>query len=342
MTNPETRAALPIGPFMDARRPIRVLSKRLPRLLIKLAISAALIWFVCRDIDPSGIGRRFVGQSPEWLIAAALAVLAQILIAALRWQQILKALGIEIPARTVVSMSFIGSFFNSWLLGSGSGDVARAILAPADARGRSVIVHSVLFDRAATFAGIGLTVLPVVLFNIGPLARGIPVLISLAVVTVPFLGLIWLERLISLIIRWRLPIAGLVGNLVESWQRLRRSRPRFYLALAIGALSEVTISITAYCLARAQHLDISLVDFMAVMPAVVLLGALPISVGGWGVRENVLVLALAPLGVAAGAALLIGVEIGFLGAVLSLPGGVFWLFRHVLRSSPAPVPRGSV
>src|SRR5258708_24598393 len=54
------------------------------------------------------------------------------------------------------------------------------------------------------------------------------------------------------------------------------------------------------------------------MPAVVLLGALPISVGGWGVRENVLVLALAPLGVAAGAALLIGVEIGFLGAVLSL------------------------
>jgi glycosyltransferase 2 family protein len=340
--NPETAAAPAIAPFTDAKPPTTILSHRLLRLLAKLAISAGLIWFVCRNVDPAGVGPRFAGQSPPWLVAATIATLAQILLAALRWQQVLKALGIEIPAGKVLSTTFIGSFFNCWLLGSGSGDVARAVLAPADARGRSAIVHSVLFDRAATFAGIGVTVLPVVVFNIGPLARGIPVLVSLAVVTVPFIGLIWLERVVDLVIRWRLPMAGLAGNLVESWQRLRRSWPRFLLALALAAVSEVTISATAYCLARAQHLDISLVDFLALMPAVLLLGALPISVGGWGVRENVLVLALAPIGIAAGAALLIGVEIGFLGAVLTLPGGAIWLLRHVLRRQPAATPAVSI
>ena len=99
--------------------------------------------------------------------------------------------------------------------------------------------------------------------------------------------------------------------------------------MALGAVSEVAISVTAYCLTRAQHLDVSFVDFLVLMPPVVLLGALPISIGGWGVRENVLVLTLAPLGIATDAAL-IGVQIGLVGALMSLPGGAIWLFGHIL------------
>ena len=113
-------------------------------------------------------------------------------------------------------MTYIGSFFNSWLLGNGSGDVARALLAPPDPRGRGAIVHSVLFDRAATFAGIGLTILPAVALNIGPLARGVPVLISLAVVALPFVGLIWLEPVAAFVIRRRLPFAS---GLPRAWSK---------------------------------------------------------------------------------------------------------------------------
>jgi uncharacterized membrane protein YbhN (UPF0104 family) len=330
MTSPETQADATAAPYANTGAPPRLLSHRLAGLITKLAVSAALIWFVCRNIDLTGVAQRFVGQSAGWLIAAALATLAQILLAALRWQQVLRALGIIIPNRTVFSVSFVASFFNSWLLGTGSGDVARAVLAPANQRGRGAVVHSVLFDRAVTFAGVGLTILPIVALNIGPLARGIPVLISLALVALPFVGMLWLKPIAQLIIRWRLPFAKLAGGLVDSWQRLCRSGWRFALALGLGAVSEVNISVTAYCLARAQHLDISFVDFLVLMPPVVLLGALPISIGGWGVRENVLVLTLAPLGIATGAALLIGVQIGLLGALMSLPGGAIWLFGHIL------------
>ena len=74
------------------------------------------------------------------------------------------------------------------------------------------------------------------------------------------------------------------------------------MAIALAVVSEIALALTAYCLARAQHLDVSFVDFLMLMPPVLLLGALPISVGGWGVRENVLVdMALAPIGVASGA-----------------------------------------
>jgi uncharacterized membrane protein YbhN (UPF0104 family) len=327
-------AAVASARYLSTARARKLLSHWLVQLLVKLAISSGLIWLVCRNIDPTGLTQRFEGQSPEWVFAAALATLAQILIAAVRWQVILRALGIQIPSRTVVSVTFVGSFFNTFLLGNGSGDLARAVLAPPNSRGRSAVVHSVLFDRAVTFAGVGLAILPVTTLNIGPLARNLPVLISIGVVSLPFIGLLWLEPVVALLVRWRQPFAGLAQDLVDSWQRLRRSWRHFLLSLAFAALSEVAISVVAYCLARAQNLDVSFVDFLALMPPVVLLGALPISIGGWGVRENVLVLTLAPLGIAAGSALLVGVQIGLLGAVLSLPGAAIWLFGHVLRQKP--------
>ena len=59
--------------------------------LVKLAVSAGLIWLVCRNIDLSGVAQRFVGQSPWWIVAAAAATMVQIPLAALRWQRILRA-----------------------------------------------------------------------------------------------------------------------------------------------------------------------------------------------------------------------------------------------------------
>ncbi|MBV9554806.1 MAG: flippase-like domain-containing protein, partial [Alphaproteobacteria bacterium] len=255
-------APIALGPgaalSAEAGKPaVKPLWQRLLGAGAKLAISAALIWLVCRNIDLRGLGERFVGQSPAWLVAAAVATLAQIPLAALRWSQILRALDLAIPGRTIFSISWIGSFFNSWLLGNGSGDVARALVAPPDTRGRAALVHSVLFDRAISFGGVALAILPVVALGLGPLSRGTPTLVSLAIVAAPFLAMFWVEPLAPLMVRWRLPFAGPLDGLVQSWQRLRRARGRVLLALTAAVMSEVALTFTAYALARAQHLEVS-------------------------------------------------------------------------------------
>src|SRR5579862_8670083 len=127
--------------------------------VLRLAVSVALVAWVGRQIDTAAFARQFTAQSPVWLVAAALATLAQIAIAAARWRQILVSLRIEVSSETVLSVTYIASFFNAWLLGTMGGDVARAVLAPAGTHGRVTIVHSVLLDRIMTFAGLGLVIL---------------------------------------------------------------------------------------------------------------------------------------------------------------------------------------
>jgi glycosyltransferase 2 family protein len=314
---------------------------RLFLLPFKFAVSGLLIAVVFRSIDLGSVAERFAGQARGWLIAAALVTMAQIVLAALRWDQIIKGLGATVPREAVMRVTYIGTFFNSWLLGNIGGDAARAMLAPEGGIGRIRIIYSVLFDRVVTLAGLAFVMLPVIALNTGPLARSIPVFASLAVAALPFTGLSaigWLAPVIG----GRAPAAMLrIRELGLSWRLLCQAPGRLAAALAIAAAGQFAIPAVAYSLARAQHLDVAFIDFVVLIPPVVLLSALPISIGGWGVRENAMIIAMASIGMAAGSALLISVEVAALASLISLPGGAIWMLRYLGRPAPAlaPVPR---
>jgi uncharacterized membrane protein YbhN (UPF0104 family) len=315
-------------------------------LPFKFAVSAVLIAVVFRNIDLDSFSERFAGQSSGWLIAAAAVIMAQILLAALRWDQIIKGVGARVPIEAVARVTYIGTFFNSWLLGNIAGDAARAVLVPEGGIGRTKIIYSVLFDRVTTLAGLAFIILPVIALNMGPLARSIPVFASLAVAILPFIGL---TAIGLMAIGLTAPTFGgratamrsRIRELGLTWMRLCHAPGRLGAALVIAAASQIAIPLVAYGLARAQHLDVAFVDFLILIPPVVLLSALPISIGGWGVRENAMIIALAPIGVTASSALLISVELALLSMLLSLPGGAIWLLRYLGRPAPllAPAPQ---
>lgn len=319
-------------------------AKGLGGTLLRLAVTAILVGLIFRNIDVSGITARFADQSLPWVFAAACVTALQIPLGALRWRYILASLAVPTRADTVLAVTWIGGFWANCLLGTAAGDAARAVLAPAGSNGRAVIVHSVLFDRAATLAGLVLVIVPVALLDLGPFARSLPLLAALAVALLPvlvFSGIGWFARIAR---GWRFFMANHLMQMADSWRQLRRSPGVVASALVVSALGQVGISATAYCLARAEHLDTSLIEFLILMPPVVLLTALPISAGGWGLRENAMIAALAPVGIASNAALLISVQMGMLAALTSLPGGVILLFRNsrmsgrwssrILKSSP--------
>lgn len=328
-------APMPTGLKSDpGPGPGRPHARRWIGAILRVALSAALVVWVCRRIDPAAFAHQFTAQSPAWLVAAALATGAQIVVAALRWHQVLLGLGVAVSSRVVLSVSYIASFFNSWLLGTMGGDVVRAIIAPAGESGRAAVVHSVLLDRIMTFAGLGLVILPLALIGAGPLARSLPLIVSLVAAVVPIALIPVIEPVTKLVGGRCIPFAGLAFGLAGSWNCLQRATGRFVAALALAVISTLALSFTAWCLSQAQHLDVSFIDFLMLMPPVVLLSGLPISVGGWGVRENAMIAALATIGVGASAATVLSVQLGGLAAVVSLPGGGLWLWRHLASSRP--------
>ena len=299
---------------------------------LKLGISAGLVILVCRHIDGARLVERFAGQSPLWICATALIGLVQIGLLTLRWQQILKGLGGESGIGSALAVTYMGCFFGAFLFGPTGSDVARAVLAPSRQLGRQGIVHSVLFERLASVAGLGLAVAPLMVIEAGPLARGWPLVVALAVVPLPFFALVgagWLARMFP---RRTSALFVALREFDQSCRQLCRAWPRFAAAVAMAATGQILVAAEAWCLSQSMQLGVSFLDFAILMPPVMLLVALPISAGGWGVREGAMVAALALVGIGSAPALLLSVELGLLVTLVSLPGGAIWLHRCFTRA----------
>jgi glycosyltransferase 2 family protein len=70
-----------------------------------------------------------------------------------------------------------------------------------------------------------------------------------------------------------------------------------------------------------------------------LIQLLPVSLAGWGVREVVLVVALASFGIPAEAALATSVLLGLCLVIVGLPGGLIWLADWDVARSGGPAAR---
>lgn len=86
------------------------------------------------------------------------------------------------------------------------------------------------------------------------------------------------------------------------------SVPTLLLAVAGQALMARTVYLAAQSLA----IEVSLLDCLVLIQPVTLLTSLPISIGGWGVRETAMIGVFGLVGVPASAALVLSVQIGLL------------------------------
>jgi hypothetical protein len=77
-----------------------------------------------------------------------------------------------------------------------------------------------------------------------------------------------------------------------------------------------------FALAKGMDVDAPLASFLLLAPLVTLVTTVPISLGGWGVREGAMVTALSFLDVPSTVALSVSIQFGLVMMVVGLPGGV--------------------
>jgi 8-oxo-dGTP pyrophosphatase MutT (NUDIX family) len=98
--------------------------------------------------------------------------------------------------------------------------------------------------------------------------------------------------------------------------------------IGISILNQLVLGWIVYYIAGRLHVDIGLMTIMALFSPALLLSMMPISLGGWGVREAALVWLLGTANVPQDASLAISLLFGIVTTAASLVGGVLWLFER--------------
>ncbi len=304
----------------------------------KAAVTLGIVYWLATSVDLGMVGRILAQAKYTYLVFSCLIVTAVILIGCVRWRMLIGHLGLVIPMRQALPSYYLGMFFNNFLPTGVGGDLARTVHLKLHGHGIKPLISSALADRT-----IGLAVML--------LLGGISLLLSPELRIDPdrklyLAGLIALGLAGGFALFWfsnRLPLENLSRRYQHT--RLRRGAIEVvhllttyrtalrgvFAAVLMSVVMQSLVIVAYYLLARGVGIELSLVTFFAFVSMVQVAASLPISLGGLGVREGVLVALLAGVGVD----IQLGVALSLLFLLTlwlcSLPGAAVLVFAKSRR-----------
>ena len=292
---------------------------------VKALVSIALIAFLATRLNYTQVLSYWRVLNGVWILGAlAVLLLEMCVIAGVRLKLMLAYVDVRCPLTMTVQIALCGFFFEQVTIGFVGGDAIRLwLLRRADVPlGRAV--GALLLDRAFGFASLVLLSLlgiHALLALVDEKLRGAIAVTLLVIVAIGCIGVVVVFALMKL-----LPLS----RLAAFWQRLSSPRRAIHLTFlgivfALAATTHLLNVLVFWMLGQGLGLTMTFDQWFIVVPTVLLISILPISVGGWGVREGVMVVALHGLGVPSEEALLSSILFGLCVVIATLPGAIFWI-----------------
>lgn len=302
---------------------------------VKAIISLAAIAYLSTRIEPELLARTIGSADPGLILAAVSALALQPLLMTIRWQELLRAMLTPVGFGRLLQIIYVAQFFNQVLPASIGADVIRIWMVRHDGCSLSKGVVSVFIDRfimilillilavlgyfmvsrSLAVSGTGFVVLGAVIA--GPVA-------FLILVTFRPDALRFLSRRLSEFVS--LPVQHL---------RMFLAHPKALASVSFFSLvSHANLILTVFLLMLAFDAKASFIEVASLVPLVLVAATLPISFGGWGVRELAMVAAFARLGVPEAATLSASVMLGIISVIVTLPGAA--MFATLRRIGPLP------
>jgi uncharacterized membrane protein YbhN (UPF0104 family) len=294
--------------------------------LVKVVISAFLLYLSLRGIDLGSVEQRLGGLDLRWMSFSFFILCAQMPLLALRWQEIVLLCGAKLPLGTALSYTFIGQFFSQVLPSTVGGDAVRTWLLARRRAGWQTAIYSVFTDRVVGVSILAVLVVACLPWTLNmihdPIACATLALIGFGTLagTLAFLALgvrhLWAMD------RWWITRHLAAASRV-AW-RLCRSGTGARVAAYSFAIHFMTV-LVAWGAAMAAHAAVDFIHALFLILPVILIATIPVSIAGWGVRESVMILAFSYAGLAGTDGLIVSILFGVVNLAVGAIGGMAWV-----------------
>ena len=301
--------------------------------VLRLLITAVLLIVFFVRYSPTDLFDQLGGQLIPLAAAGMGLIFVALALNAARWILIARGLGAPLTAIDGIVLVLVGHFFNLMLPTSVGGDIVRVWGARKAGLRLKDAVTSVFFDRICGMITLAVLSIVGIAFLTSRLDSRILIGLAAMLVTGGVFGILILFNRHRVPLAWRQgTVWSALAKLVDSAIELL-SRPLVAAgAIALSFLLQGSMLYLTFVLARAFGAELTLFDALTVVPAVLLLANLPISIGGWGIREASLAGGFAFLGLPIDVAIATSILIGLLNLLAGLPGAVLFVLRWGVRA----------
>jgi len=300
--------------------------KRWATTAAKILLTLAAIWYLQKKVDLAAAWDVGKSLSLWWFLLALGLQCLQTFVCGGRWWMVLRSLGARMPFLMSVELFMIGFFFGQVLPGAVGGDAVRIWKTREAGLSLSHSINSVLLERVITVFALMLLAAVCQPFLQMDLNNLLPIWLLPAVAFMGFCGLIvllLLDKLPGNLGHIRL-VRGFFALAVDG-RKLFLSLRQVLPTLLVTILGHVNLVLIMWALGRGIGAPVTIGECLVLVPPIILAATLPISISGWGVRENMTVVLFAGIGVTHEQSAAISLLFGLIGLLVSLPGGQFWL-----------------
>jgi glycosyltransferase 2 family protein len=302
----------------------------------KLLVSAACFWYVLRQINVSESIRSLPTFDVRWAALAVLVAMAEIPLVALRLWAVVQVLAPKSARFTYLAASAVAAIYALFaqVVPSVLGEGIRAWMLTRFGCGWRAGLTSVMIDRA-----VGVAVLLAFAFIILLLPSALTALSGYrnltlfafgAALIAGALALFATPRIAPLLQRWR--YSYWIGTFAADAHRVLLG-PRAPIMFGAACLIHAFTIIVIWSVGHAQGVVLPVFDCAVLFIVMVGVALVPISVGGWGLRELAVVSLLGAHGLAPERALIFSVCFGLVAMIRVLPGLIVWLLYPLPRAA---------
>ncbi len=311
-------------------------ARRALGILLKLGLSVGLMAFVLRDTSLAALWATLSRVQLGWVIAALAAHGVMMAVSVWRWDLLLRAQHIDVPARTLSESYWVASFFNNFLPSNIGGDVVRIADTSKPAGSKTLATTVILVDRllglfallavgaagALAARSLGVDVPGVWWLQVAAFAAAA---VAVPVFVAPRLLDVLLAPIRALGHPWILDRAALLQDALGRF----RARPSSLVGALAGALVVQVVIVLFYALAaRSLAVPLPLVLAGALVPVAMAVQMAPVSINGFGVREAVFSFFFVRFGLGVEAAVAVSLLGTALVMLFSMGGGALFLMRR--------------
>jgi len=309
--------------------------------IIRFVVTSCLLWYVISKINIQESIEILVNANAIYLLAVLGVAISINVIYSRMWKIVLAAQGIDIPLLRLLALYYVGLFFNNFMPSSFGGDIMKIYQLSRYTKKGFDSSMSVLVTRFISLYALLLIATIALMWsgwNIGFLDAIVLAATSfLSIIGVLiFFGTRLLGPMDQILARsGNGRLRAILEQVYGSMCLLKHHKVAIIIAIIHASICHILIIFAYYLLSLSLEFSIPLYYFFLFIPLIRLLVMMPISINGFGLREGAFVALFAQVGLSTSAAVSLSLIGRFMGILISLIGGVYYLFGSGAEASYA-------
>lgn len=291
------------------------------KTIFKYAITISLIALILLKIDTGNLWSQVKAFNPGLFIQATVLIIVQIYFLGLRWHDYINVNKQISPLQTSIMMTIMSHIANILFISSAGGIIAKSALAIRQGLNTTQAIIATFIDRFMTL----LSLLILSLIGMPLLEKVLEPSLFLAVQTT-ILGLIIAIIITAMLLRsaqgnsfmlssrGKSKIFVYLRTYLENYPLMKKTTFYSLIAQICFVLSVFTLSLGL----ESEQSHAQTWEFIALIPVLALVSSLPISLGGWGVREGAFVYGLGMIGFSPETAFILSIQVGLVTLIAPL------------------------